>query len=177
MSQAPILEVDQERAQRDKFNSLLEAIVLEDGLQNPKKRKKTRTSSNGIIDFQSLPDGQFKWVFVYQDHFTKFIALRPLKNKSACDVAAGLIDIFTIFGVPVILQSDNGLEKQVIVALQQIWPDMSFVHGRARHPQSQGSLDNAKKLFETIGFEGPQGDCLDLAESEDLNEPDDVFNH
>ncbi|CAF1101659.1 unnamed protein product, partial [Brachionus calyciflorus] len=92
---------------------------------------------------------------VYQDHFTKFIALRPLKNKSAFDVAGGLIDILTIFGVPVILQSDNGREfrNQVIVPLKQIWPDMSFVHGRARHPQSQGSVERAnadiKKMIAT----------------------------
>jgi len=43
MSEAPFLEVDQERAQRYKFYFLLEAKVLEDGFQKPeKKRKKTR---------------------------------------------------------------------------------------------------------------------------------------
>ena len=61
-----------------------------------------------LIDFQTCPDGEFKWLLVYQDHFTKFEQLRPLKSKSASEVAYALLDIFSIFGVPVILQSDNG---------------------------------------------------------------------
>ena len=36
-----------------------------------------------LIDFQSLPDGEFKWIMVYQDHLTKFVVLRPLKAKEA----------------------------------------------------------------------------------------------
>ena len=99
-----------------------------------------------LIDFQTCPDGEFKWLLVYQDHFTKFVQLRPLKNKSAIEVAKALLDIFTIIGVPAILQSDNGKEfrNQVVRALKEMWPDMNFVHGRARHPQSQGSTERAK---------------------------------
>lgn len=61
-----------------------------------------------LIDFQSLPDVEYKWLLVYQDHFSKFIQLRPLKAKSSVEVAQSLVDIFSIFGVPMILQSDNG---------------------------------------------------------------------
>ena len=80
-----------------------------------------------LIDFQSCPDGEFKWLLVYQDHFTKMVQLRPLKSKCAIEVARALIDIFTIFGVPAILQSDNGKEfrNQVVRALKEIWPDMN----------------------------------------------------
>lgn len=92
---------------------------------------------------------------VYQDHFTKFIQLRPLKSKCAVEVAAALIDIFSIFGVPQILQSDNGREfrNQIVTALKTMWPDLNLVHGRARHPQSQGSVERAnadiKKMLAT----------------------------
>lgn len=61
-----------------------------------------------LIDFQTCPDAEFKWLLVYQDNFKKMVQLRPLKNKLAIEVARALIDIFTIFGVPAILQSDNG---------------------------------------------------------------------
>ena len=54
---------------------------------------------------QTMPDGEYKWLLVYQDHFTKFIQLRPIKSKCAKDVAEALLDIFSIFGVPIILQS------------------------------------------------------------------------
>ena len=88
---------------------------------------------------QSIADGEYKWLLVYQDHFTKFVQLRPIKQKSAIEVAGALLDIFSIFGVPSILQSDNGREfrNMVVQALTVMWPDMKFVHGRARHPQSQ----------------------------------------
>ena len=61
-----------------------------------------------LVDMQSCKDGDYKWIVVYQDHFTKFIQLRPLKAKSAVEVADGLFDISSIFGVPYILVSDNG---------------------------------------------------------------------
>jgi hypothetical protein len=82
---------------------------------------------------------------VYQDHFTKFILLKPIKSKQAIEVAAALIDIWTIIGVPTILQSDNGKEfrNSIVKALKDMWPDIQFVHGRARHPQSQGSVERA----------------------------------
>ena len=31
-----------------------------------------------LIDMQSQPDGDFKWILHYQDHLTKFCSLRPL---------------------------------------------------------------------------------------------------
>ena len=43
----------------------------------------------------------------YQDHFTKFSVLRPLKSKRAAEVAYNLLDIFLLLGAPHILQSDN----------------------------------------------------------------------
>ena len=37
----------------------------------------------------------YRWLLVYQDHFTKFIRLRPLKNKCAVEVA----DVIRIYSV------------------------------------------------------------------------------
>ncbi|RNA44011.1 hypothetical protein BpHYR1_050819 [Brachionus plicatilis] len=51
---APLLDVDQERIQRDKFYSLFEAKILEDELQNrEKKRKKTRTITS-LDDYNTM---------------------------------------------------------------------------------------------------------------------------
>ena len=76
-----------------------------------------------LIDMQSSPDGEFKFILNYQDHFTKFCVLRPLKSKTATEVAYNLLDIFTTFGAPAILQSDNGREftAKVIKELSLIW--------------------------------------------------------
>ena len=98
-----------------------------------------------LIDFQSMGDGQYKWITVYQDHLTKFVVLRPLTSKRASEVAFQLMDIFTLLGAPVFLQSDNGSEFTafVIRELKKLWPELRLVHGKPRHPQSQGSVERA----------------------------------
>ena len=43
-----------------------------------------------LIDMSMQPDGDSKWIGVYQDHFTKFCILFPLKSKSAANVGEAL---------------------------------------------------------------------------------------
>ncbi|XP_064098547.1 KRAB-A domain-containing protein 2-like [Macrobrachium nipponense] len=97
-----------------------------------------------LIDMQSMK-GRFSWIVVYQDHLTKFIVLRPPTSKRAVEVTYQLLDIFLLFGAPHILQSDNGSEftAQVIEELKVMWPSLIMVHGKLRHPQSQGSVERA----------------------------------
>ena len=82
---------------------------------------------------------------VYQCHLTKFVILRPLSVKRSVEVAFQLLDIFLLFGAPAILQSDNGSEftAHVITELKEMWPELIMVHGKPRHPQSQGSVERA----------------------------------
>src|SRR6188508_3441288 len=96
-----------------------------------------------LIDMQSMPHENFKWIMVYQDHMTKYCVLPPLVSKRAAEVAYQLVDIFLLLGAPQILQSDNGSEftASIISELKQIWPDLLIVHGKPRHPQSQGSVE------------------------------------
>ena len=63
-----------------------------------------------LIDMRSQPDGELKWILVYQGHLTKFVQLRPGTSKRAPEIAYQLFDIFSIFGAPSILQSENGRE-------------------------------------------------------------------
>jgi len=51
-----------------------------------------------LIDMQAQPDGDYKFICVYQDHLTKFFILRSLRHKSADTVANVLLDIFTLLG-------------------------------------------------------------------------------
>ena len=105
-----------------------------------------------LIDMQSSPQAQFKWIMVYQCHLTKFVILRPLTSKRAAEVAFQLLDIFLLFGAPAILQSDNGSEftAQVITELKDLWPQLIMVHGKPRHPQSQGSVERANADIKDI---------------------------
>jgi len=98
-----------------------------------------------LIDYQSTPDNEHRWNFHYQDYFTKFSVLRPLKTKTAVEVAHNLLDIFLLIGAPNIFKGDNGREltANIITELKSMWPDLTIVHGRPRHPQSQGSVERA----------------------------------
>ena len=61
-----------------------------------------------IINYQSMPDGPFKYVVDYQDHSTKLCQLRLLAHKSQLAVTQELVNIFCSFGPPSILQVDDG---------------------------------------------------------------------
>ncbi|XP_045511256.1 KRAB-A domain-containing protein 2-like [Colias croceus] len=105
-----------------------------------------------LVDMQSQSDGEFKFIMVYQDHLTKFVQLRCLKSKRAEEVAYHLLDIFTTFGAPSILQSDNGREfaNKVVKEVCAMWPELKIVHGKPRHSQSQGSVERANQDVEKM---------------------------
>jgi len=51
-------------------------------------------------------------------------------HKRAEEVAYVLLDIFTTFGAPTILQSDNGREfvNKIINELCNMWEDLKIIH-------------------------------------------------
>ncbi len=55
-------------------------------------------------------DGNYTVLLVIIDVFTGFVILRACKSTDADEIARHLWDVFCIFGVPKILQSDNGPE-------------------------------------------------------------------
>ena len=109
-----------------------------------------------LIDFRDMSEEHnmsesgipYRWLLAYQDHFTKFIRLRPLKNKCAVEVADVIEDIFCELGIPHILQSDNGREfkNNILYSLiNENQPNMKILHGKPRHPESQGSVERANR--------------------------------
>ncbi|KAK7601712.1 hypothetical protein V9T40_009153 [Parthenolecanium corni] len=100
-----------------------------------------------LIDLQSNPDGEYRFIFNYQDHLTKFLTLRPLRTKTAEEVALVLLDVFITFGAPCILHTDNGREfkNKLMESLKELWPGLSIVHGKPCHSQSQGSVKRANR--------------------------------
>ncbi|XP_025423809.1 KRAB-A domain-containing protein 2-like [Sipha flava] len=109
------------------------------------EEKNSRCCEIGVIDMQTQPDGNYKFILVYQDHLTKFVNLRPLTHQRAHgEVACALLDIFTIFGAPTILQSDNGgkFANEVIEELWNTWKDLKMILKKPRHSQSQGSVEH-----------------------------------
>ncbi|KAK3924089.1 KRAB-A domain-containing protein 2 [Frankliniella fusca] len=100
-----------------------------------------------LIDMQTSPDGEFRFILVVQDHLTKFIHLTALPHKESLCVAQHVVEIFLVFGAPSVLQSDNGREfaDRIINSLQEMWQDLKIVHGTPRHSQIQGSVERANR--------------------------------
>ncbi|CAF1169193.1 unnamed protein product [Didymodactylos carnosus] len=90
-------------------------------------------------------DVTYLWILNCVDHFSKFSWAYPLRSKSADEIARRLKELFFVFGPPRLLHSDNGTEfvATVIVELKQLFPEMTLVRGRPRHPQSQGCVERA----------------------------------
>ena len=80
-----------------------------------------------------------------QDHLTKSALLRPFQSKIAEEIAFQLTDIFLTSGAPCILHSDNGIEfvNTVITEISTLWPELKIPHGKPRHSQIQGSVEQA----------------------------------
>jgi hypothetical protein len=53
-----------------------------------------------LIDMQSTPDGEFRFILSYRCHGTKFCWLEPLQSKEKKSVAWALFCIFTVLGPP-----------------------------------------------------------------------------
>ncbi|XP_028176907.1 melanoma-associated antigen C1-like [Ostrinia furnacalis] len=105
----------------------------------------------GIIDMQSVPDGQFKWIIYYQDQATKFIHVRPLCSKEGSEVAFELLKIFLDFGMPYILQSDNELDPtKVVEELIKLWPECKKINGVPLPLQTQRSEDSISQEIENL---------------------------
>jgi hypothetical protein len=64
-----------------------------------------------LVDKSADPDGDYCWIGHYIDHYTKFNFFWPQINKSADEVAHNLtVHVFSVVGLPSILQHDNGRE-------------------------------------------------------------------
>ncbi|GFO21868.1 KRAB-A domain-containing protein 2 [Plakobranchus ocellatus] len=126
--------VCQEKEKRPKTADVVVRLILSSEFNS--------WSQVDLVDMQSSPQSQSKWIMVYQSHLTKFVKLRPLTSKRAAEMAFQLLDIL-LFGAPAIFHSNYGSEftAQVITELKQYRPQLKLVHGKPRYPQSQSSVE------------------------------------
>lgn len=104
-----------------------------------------------LIDMQGQECQEFRFIFVYQDHFSKLVQIRPLKRKTAKAVTASMVDLFVTFGPPDKLQTDNGREfkNQTLEAICKHFR-ITMVHGLPRHSQTNGGVERANQDIEKM---------------------------
>ena len=87
--------------------------VVRAGFNPPQTITATRPGDHWQFDnsvhLPPSPDG-FTTLLVAIDVFTGFVVLRAMKDTSAESVAHGMVDVFKTFGLPKIIQTDNGPE-------------------------------------------------------------------
>lgn len=100
------------------------------------------------------PDGTYRWIGHYMDHWSKIHVLFPLCRKSAAEVALNLqTQVFSYLGTPKILHSDNGREfvNEIVTSICKEWPgEVTIVNGRPRNPKCQGLVEQGNGTVEKM---------------------------
>ena len=91
------------------------------------------------------------YILTVIDCFSRWVELRPLKNKSTEAVGNGLLDVFMVRGPPLNLQLDNdaALKSQVMV---DYLADMGIFKGNIcpYQPTSNGQVESANKRVKRL---------------------------
>ena len=82
----------------------------------------------------------------------KICAASSSNVKTCIRIAYQLLDIFSTFGAPSVLQSDDGRKfvNSVITELSAMLDGLKIVHGKPRHSQSQRSVERANRYIEDV---------------------------
>ena len=115
------------------------------------------------IDLAAFPKSTEGHVFclVCVDVFTGFIFLTPLKDKKASTIARALWEIFTVAGVPRILQSDNGREfKNEIMSAFNKLLEIPHRFIAPYNPRADGKVERSvKTVKDTVNKLMHGADC------------------
>ena len=81
-------------------------------------------------------------LLVVQDYFTKWADARPLPDQTASGITTELVDLFTTYGVPEIVHSDQGqnLESAIFQQVLKAF-DVKKTRTTAYHPQGDGMVE------------------------------------
>lgn len=125
-----------------------------------------------LIDMRSVsdPDYEFNYLLNRVDHTGGFNASSAVKVKTETEVMMNVAKLMCKYGISSIFQTDNGTEFiNFSRTLLSEALDFKTVSGRARHPQSQGSVErNNGLLCSVLGKLMEMGNTKDWAKLLDL---------
>lgn len=98
-----------------------------------------------LIDFHSHPDEDYHYILHIRDHFVKLSVLRALRHKTAEEVAHHMRNFIADFGIPRIVQSDNGGEFKGALHILLREHGIAIIKGRPRTPRTQGLVEQANR--------------------------------
>lgn len=81
-----------------------------------------------------------RYVLVLLDVFSRYLWLKPLKQKKPVEVVKHLESVFTEFGFPMVFQTDNGSEFRGELVNYCKENNIKKIFSSPNHPQSQGKV-------------------------------------
>ena len=98
--------------------------------------------------FQCLTGHGNRYLLVLQDYFTKWAEAVPMPDKTAERIVRALIDIFSHFGIPEILHSDQGRNFESTI-LKKTCAAFGIVKSRTTsyHPQGDGMVERLNRTL------------------------------
>lgn len=111
-----------------------------------------------LIDMTSVaqPNNGYAWILTYVDLFSKWVAARPMKTKSARHVEKAIDDIME--GLPedkrpTVVQTDNGSEFSTWFEnhMREAW-GAKVVHSAAYKPSTNGAVERVNRDLKSTLF-------------------------
>jgi hypothetical protein len=93
----------------------------------------------------------YKYILTIVDIFTSFVVNIPLRTKEASEIISALWQLFTIMGLPKIIQTDNGGEfKNDLVTLLLKKLNVLHTTNVPYHHQAMGKVENQIKTVSAV---------------------------
>ncbi|RVE45154.1 hypothetical protein evm_010177 [Chilo suppressalis] len=100
------------------------------------------------LDFAGPFEGKF-WL-VLADALSKWIEVKPMTRTTTAHLRQELDDIFTIFGLPQFIMSDNG-PQFISQQFQRFYKERGIIHMRSSpyHPRTNGLAEKLVRTFKS----------------------------
>ena len=87
-----------------------------------------------------------QYLLVVQDYFMKWAEAIPLPDQTAPRITAELVKIFSVFGLPEVLHSDQGRNFESTILRQTLEAfGIAKSHTTAYHPQGDGMVERMNR--------------------------------
>jgi len=113
-----------------------------------------RAGSTWAMDFSEAPhpiDGIYPYLFAVRDLAShRQLSWIPFRGETALETIAVLVELFHLFGPPLVLKSDNGpaFIAEILAAVLRDW-GVSQLFSPPYHPQYNGALERSNGTLKT----------------------------